>query len=183
LENIGNDAVYEDHYGNQIAYELLGLGYTVLYKKITRTSFLEQETFWRPLRDKTLYDFRYIMSGLIGGSATVYENMVGVAEFTPENATFDGVGVTTHGRGDCIALLDIDEIEYRGKSQEEAITNVLAFAEANIPKSKYAAAFAPTVEYSKGSLSEVESFGNNKTFPASFHYLACAARSSELFNE
>ena len=29
----------------------------------------------------------------------------------------------------------------------------------------------------------VQPFGNNKTFPASFHYLACAARTFERYNE
>lgn len=183
LDDIGHDELFEEHYGNQIAYELLGLGYTVLYKMITSTVYLEQETFWRPLKDKTLYDFRYLMSGIVRGNATVYKNMVDIAEFTPENAAFDGVGVTTHGRGDCVALLDIDETAYSGKTQEAAIESVLSFAKSNIPLSKYAAVFAPTVKYAKGGLSEVSAFGNNQTFPASFHYLACAARSSERYSE
>ena len=39
----GNEGVYgktESHYGNQIAYELLKLGYTVLFKKIDAVSDL-----------------------------------------------------------------------------------------------------------------------------------------------
>ena len=34
LADIGYDEVIQNHYGNQIAYELLGLGYTVLYKEL-----------------------------------------------------------------------------------------------------------------------------------------------------
>jgi hypothetical protein len=182
LEDPGTDELYEDHYGNQIAYELLGLGYTVLYKRIASSEYLAQSEWWAPLRDKTLYDFRYIISGLINGNAAVYKNMVDLAEFKPENVSFDIVSPTSHGRGDCVALLDIDESEYKGRTQETAITNILAFAKSNVPTSKYAAVFAPAVKYAKGGLSEFATF-DNQWFPASFHYLACAARSSERFSE
>jgi hypothetical protein len=40
LKNEGHNDIYETHYGNQIAYELLGLGYTVLYKVINETADL-----------------------------------------------------------------------------------------------------------------------------------------------
>jgi maltose-binding protein MalE len=40
LTNEGHNDIYETHYGNQIAYELLGLGYTVLYKSIETTADL-----------------------------------------------------------------------------------------------------------------------------------------------
>ena len=185
LSDEGHDEIFEEHYGNQIAYELLGLGYTVLYKKMESTDYLARKDFWTPLKDKTLYDFRYIISGLIRGNSAVHSNMVEIAEFTPEKADFDDIGVTTHGRGDCIALLDIDENVYSGKNQEEAIRSILSATDA-LPKSKYAAVFAPTVKYAKGGLGSteiLESFGNNQWFPASFHYLACAARSSERFAE
>lgn len=44
----GNEAVdgkTESHYGNQIAYELLKLGYTVLFKKIDAVSDLTKDNF------------------------------------------------------------------------------------------------------------------------------------------
>lgn len=44
----GNEAVdgkTESHYGNQIAYELLKLGYTVLFKKIDAVSDLTNDDF------------------------------------------------------------------------------------------------------------------------------------------
>ena len=45
--------------------------------------------------------------------------------------------------------------------------------------SKYAAIFAPSVDYSM----PVDKVYKNTTFPASFHYLACAARARENYNE
>jgi hypothetical protein len=45
LDNVGHDDIYASHYGNQIAYELLKIGYTVLYKKIENLSDLSQDSF------------------------------------------------------------------------------------------------------------------------------------------
>ena len=43
--NEGVDGKTESHYGNQIAYELLKLGYTVLFKKIDAVSDLTGDDF------------------------------------------------------------------------------------------------------------------------------------------
>lgn len=180
LKYIGNDDIPETHYGNQIAYELLGLGYTVYYKEIERIDDLIDPNWWKPLKDKSKYRFRYIISGLLGTSAAINQQMLAVAKFDPENKAFDEVDPLSLGRGDCIALLDIDQRVYETKhTQEEIIESVYNSFE-NIPTSKYAAAFMPTVTYTKASM---DSKYSNRTFPASFHYLACAARSSERFSE
>ena len=180
LSDEGHDDIYETHYGNQIAYELLNLGYTVLYKVIESTSDLTDPSWWKPLKDRSEYDFRYIISGLLGTPSGIASEMVSVAKFDPEDKAFDEVNVLSAGRGDCIALLDIEPSIYGGvKTQEEIITRVHNGFK-NIPTSKYAAAFMPTVTYTTASMDAKYS---NRTFPASFHYLACAARSSERFSE
>ena len=43
--NEGVNGKTESHYGNQIAYELLKLGYTVLFKKIDAVSDLIKDNF------------------------------------------------------------------------------------------------------------------------------------------
>lgn len=43
--NEGVDGKTESHYGNQIAYELLKLGYTILFKKIDAVSDLTKDNF------------------------------------------------------------------------------------------------------------------------------------------
>lgn len=43
--NEGVDGKTESHYGNQITYELLKLGYTVLFKKIDAVSDLTNDDF------------------------------------------------------------------------------------------------------------------------------------------
>ena len=179
LKDIGHKVKREIHYGNQIAYELLGLGYTVLYKEIKETADLIDPNWWKPLKDKSKR-FRYIISGLLGTSAAINQQMLAVAKFDPENKAFDKVEPLSAGRGDCIALLDIDPDIYKDKHTQEEIIESVRSNFGNIPTSKYAAAFMPTVTYTKASM---DSKYPNRTFPASFHYLACAARSSERFSE
>jgi hypothetical protein len=192
------------HYGNQIAWELLGMGYTVLYKYLDRdllalenseaaaTSGTESATaenntanikfikelenydFWSCLTDRATYDFRYILSGLLEYNSLVNTQMEKLAH--RHNKSFDDI--SENGRGDCIALLDIDRNKYAGKTQAEAIP--LIAQEGNKYTSQYAATFAPTVTY---DMALDPAFGKNCTFPGSFHYLACAAKASENYNE
>ena len=177
----GSDAVAAPMFmGNQIAYELLGLGYTVFYKKYSALSELATPTFWEALKDKTNYDFRYIMTGyLSGGEAT--ENIIKVAQ----------------DRGDCIALLDIDSSVYKGEvARDTKINNIIS--EANgYTADKNCAIFLPTVVYDLNRSKAYETaFSNNassndansnknfnKRFPASFHYLTCVANASERYAE
>ena len=102
--------------------------------------------------------------------------MLAVAKFDPENKAFDKVDPLSAGRGDCIALLDIDPEVYKGKHTQEEIIESVRSNFGNIPTSKYAAAFMPTVTYTKASM---DSKYPNRTFPASFHYLASSERFSE----
>ncbi len=55
------------HYGNQMAYELLNMGYTVLYKVVAASELdkLGTESFWEDFKDKSNYDFRFVSHGLL----------------------------------------------------------------------------------------------------------------------
>lgn len=185
LKATGTDAIEAQeatHYGNQIAYELLRMGYTVLYKELSGLTDLADSDWWKPLKDKSLYDFRYLVSGLIDNiNSDVYHRMIEVAGFTSDTSKFDSIDPQVAGRGDCIALLDVDKDVYKGKGQEAAINEILATVEGI--NSKYAAIFAPTVSYVKTSLDDTGAFDENNEFPASFHYLACAAKSAERYSE
>lgn len=224
----GKDGLYvEDritHYGNQMAYELLGLGYTVLFKKISELDedrlnqiiykkdeatgkFIEDENghyvldtdsellkqdgdsyilnaeasaaicaladpnFWECLRDKSMYDFRYLVTGLLTGNDAANTCMLSIADHSAE-VLLDDASIKD-GRGDCIALIDLDCKAYVNKTQTQAIPYLAK--EAAKWSSAYAAVFAPYVTY---ILADDAAYNNNKTFPASFHYLACAANSS-----
>ena len=159
--NEGTDAngTVEYHYGNQMAYELLGLGYPVFYKKLENIADLENEEYWEILLDKTNYPLRFVVNGLCNGTYVNTANNV-ISKFA---AT----------RGDCIALVDVKEAAYLGKTSTAEIVegikdavNLLSEATSNT------AIFAPTLCY---NIPEDKDFNGNTKFPASFHYLACFA--------
>jgi hypothetical protein len=259
---IGHDSKGDDgeviteeimHYGNQIAYELLGLGYTVLYKNLSLVNItdmiesvsletvnkylkekygaeatqyssvptttdnpstilqyqndrkaaftyyycdttadgtlhtvkheysslgiLGQDTWWECLKDKSTYDFRYLVTGLFDNNEAANLCISKIANHNPE-----ATGET--GRGDCIALLDIDRDCYSKvgrNTQKDAIPYIAReAAKFTSDGGKYAAVFAPTVTY---TMVEDPDFGGNRTFPGSFHYLACAAKAAENYSE
>lgn len=66
-----NDKIIDvsiEHYGNQMAYELLNMGYTVFYKPlrdITDIKKMTEDSFWNIFRDKANYDFRFVTHGLL----------------------------------------------------------------------------------------------------------------------
>lgn len=171
--------------GNQIAYELLRLGYTVLYKKINyfenesesnklNLAELDTEEYWNCLLDKSVYDFRYIMLGGYN-SSDAQSRIATIAKFNND---------TEIGRGDCIALIDIDDSEFVAqKSQKLAAQAIEAAAIAINNTDTNAAFFAPTITYSDASNLDFNLFADNHIFPASFHYLACAKYAQKSFAE
>lgn len=184
--NEGAAAIVEAHIGNQMAYELLGLGYTVLYKKLDSEKTLSEQlgkaSFWEPLKDKSIFNFRYITTGGYYNAAAMNQ-ICSLAAFN-NNVTLEEAETygNSAGRGDCIALCDIDEATnniHAGLSMRDIITKIGNAANA-INGNQYSAIFGPKVTY---RMADDAAYGNNKTFPASFHYLACAARTFERYSE
>ena len=64
-DTIGVTGSEVDHSGNRMAYELLNLGYQVIYKVIKEISEMADESFWSVFKDKASYDFRFISHGLL----------------------------------------------------------------------------------------------------------------------
>lgn len=62
------------HAGNRMAYELLNLGYPVIYKVIDDTKELADEDFWSIFKDKASYDFRFISHGLLASETDAEYN-------------------------------------------------------------------------------------------------------------
>ena len=86
------------------------------------------------------------------------------------------------GRGDAIALIDIDPETYTDTTSVDAVTAIRNKVNSMTCNSKYAAYFAPYVVYQMKQ-SEIADFGENCVFPGYFHYLACAAKAFENYNE
>lgn len=164
-----------DHYGNKMAYELVKLGYKILYKKIENgIEDLDEADFWEPLKDKANYDFRYIVTGLLKDNTEASNQICELASYITKNGE-----IVKDGRGDCTALVDIDDSIYDGKTSKTDIITAIKDAVAGYTGADtYAALFTPAVCY-KGYTSKVYKVGDeaDNKFPASFHYLACAIRS------
>ena len=185
VDTSGNK-IYKNSYGNKIAYELLGLGYPVIYKVITNVSDMNSDVFWEEFKDKASYDFRYIMTGLLEDNKTANEQIIKLAKFD-EKAT----DVFATGRGDCIALCDIDkdfeqitsttvwkteaeEIE-KEDGQTETVTKTYykTISNAASTASKYAAYFAPSfcMKSYEPKDGKGEKIYNDNKFPVNKKYL------------
>jgi hypothetical protein len=64
-DTIGLTEKDANHAGNRMAYELLNLGYPVIYKVIENVTDMVDEDFWAIFRDRASYDFRFISHGLL----------------------------------------------------------------------------------------------------------------------
>ena len=271
------------HYGNQMAYELLNLGYSVIYRPINSINELTDDKTWEIFRDKASYDFRFVTHGLLESSSISeepdYINLndrldavkaamdellriedsfapdedetdldLALAEFcneeyakvrdafdgflnlssntryeeysvakastraeydekTAQKTLMEGHNITEAkiieangcianlaqyvadkdtdeptekipGRGDCIALIELDEKQYAGvssnKPEDLIISAINRMSSITQNNGKYCAMTVPSVYY---SMADDERFGNNKKFPGAFHYLACFIRS------
>ena len=179
-----------DHIGNQIAYELLGLGYTVYFKVLSTNSpavdQLKDPTFWEPLKQKSVYRIRYLTSGGCYDSKVV-EEMQKIA-YVNNKAKIEDVDVYGKevGRGDVIVLADIDEsaTDIVNATTKEELLKAFGKEAAKFSGNggKFTAVFAPRVAYDFG-YSEDDVYSNDQLFPASFHYLACAAYAQERYAE
>lgn len=85
------------------------------------------------------------------------------------------------GRGDCVALIEIDEASYITKDGTRPEARIAAavkgMSDINADNGKYCACTVPSVVY---NMTADEHFGNNRKFPGAFHYLACYKNSLGL---
>lgn len=173
------------HYGNQMAYECIKAGYTVLFIALAKETTdsvagtdstilteLEKADTYEALKDRSAYDFRYIVNGLLSENTEANKLIAQIADF----------------RGDCTALIDLNEKTYMGQSTQskriDALVtaangcgvndSVLSLNGIDFIEPKYTAIFAPSFCYTKESMPAYNKYGNNK-FPAVMHYLLCAA--------
>ena len=61
------------HYGNQMAYELLNQGYSIIYMPITADTCVDtlmNASTWEIFKDKANYDFRFVTHGLLESADT-----------------------------------------------------------------------------------------------------------------
>lgn len=159
LSNQGQDEVKgheATHYGNQIAYELLGLGYQVLYKVLDDPVDLNSYSFYEDLEDKSIYNFRFILTGLREDNVTANNQIAQLAKT----------------RNDCIALLDLDESRYMTGIKSQ--TDLFGSIKGNIDSLTYSDTYSTILGPSLKLKMDEDEIYQNKTFPMSLYYLACA---------
>ena len=167
----------------KMAYRLLQLGMTVLYRVIDSVTVLdneEEEKFWTPYEDKGLYNLRFLTTGGYGSQASA-EAMIHTAAV----------------RGDAIALIDFpaigstididdEQVTFNGSAAqckayvESLNVDPVLRVETNTLENafKYAAAFAPTV-----SFKEAKELKIDEEYPGSFAYLSCFAYHTANFKD
>jgi hypothetical protein len=183
-----------DKYGNKIP-EMSDKKVNVGMANIDKAyKALGSETFWAPLRDKTTYDYRFVLTGFIeegnftaGGFRDYMKNAnFEIAKLASWEAPGEDAFAHVRARGDCLALIDLDEdnIAYHFASTTSGQGNTTKRLVSAIQKDlrrqnfglygKYSAVFTPSVTYANNLKQDVY---QNCKFPASFHYLACFAKS------
>ena len=86
----------------------------------------------------------------------------------------------TSGRGDCIALVEVDESLYitgDGRPENRIVNAINGMASVTSDNGKYCACTVPSVVY---KMSVDADFDGNQKFPGAFHYLACFKNSLGL---
>jgi hypothetical protein len=108
-------------------------------------------------------------------------NIANLAQYvTVENPT----NKTVYGRGDCVALIELDEQCYTTTKSDITdpidliISGINEMKDINSNNGKYCAMTVPSVTYQMPD--NYADFNNNKTFPGAFHYLTCFINSIRL---
>lgn len=153
----GNQKAKGDDIGYIIADYLLQLGFKVVVMGIKDSDGTIAMTAkdWALLEDKNLYDLRFLTAGSLTGENRVSKDMITCAK----------------NRGDCIALIDLDEeadgFDYTATAVRAAFDTALKNEENFIAGLDYAAAFTPWFN--------IENI--DKLIPASYGYLFAYANS------
>ena len=130
-----------------------------------------------------MFNFRYVTTGGYYNPEAM-NKIIALAKFNNSVKLEEADTLNNEcGRGDCIALCDLDEERFEiknGISINSLVSNIGTAAKV-IDASPYAAIFAPRVTYKKSDT--YKATWGNTTFPASFHYLACASKAFEKYAE
>lgn len=204
-EGVNAKAATERIVSNRLAYLLVSLGYTILFKATSDSKGDEynpkKEAFWNPLIDKANYDFRYIALGDYNSNEAINEALKVAARWNEATqAAWPTTEVTrtaedSEGRGDVTVLVDVNESDLilTSKTQSAAIKAIqdwvssesTYFKKDSCDLGKYAAIFAPktTIRIQKDADYGDEDAEVDLEIPASIYYLACAAKALDTYAE
>lgn len=115
--------------GNRMAYELLGLGYTVIYKPFDSEIELNTRDFWEPFYDKASYDFRFVSHGCLEPAPEMNKYIAALATYKAAANDLDEKDPES-GRGDCIALIECPHSRYSSSADSSVPTTREVISEA-----------------------------------------------------
>ena len=120
------------HYGNQMAFELLNMGYTVIFKTIDNVADLADEAFWEIFKDRANYDFRFVTHGLLRSTTASAETLARLAELEEALAELAKIEEAARTKGEQQpADSDFEFVEYvnllyqGGTDGEESFSSAL----------------------------------------------------------
>lgn len=187
-----NDSVVEFyHYGNQMAYELLNMGYSVVYKVINDVTELASDKFWEIFRDRANYDFRFITHGLLKSSDIVEQadyintvNMLNAVKIAIEQlekieneVTLESIGWTPESPN-----MDLELDEARKIAYDKIAGNFDGFIiDPKKPTQRYAS-FSAAMEALKGTADKNYEDGRKKTLEDQIEGLTNGAVTTDLIN-
>lgn len=169
-----SDTAVTTDIGYKLCKHLINLGFKVLVKGCPNTQGEEEPKElamstddWNALTDKNLYDIRFLTTGSLKGEARLSKDMVECAS----------------KRGDCVALVDLDEsvASFSYKVSEIRSKFETVFKDTGVNGLEYAAAFTPWFYTKNSDFQDAGPDGKLKNelvaIPASFGYLFAYANS------
>jgi len=123
----------------------------------------------------TAYDYAHADCFSESDFEAANEAIVGLATYAKQTEDYEAVPGT--GRGDCVALVEINESSYVNDAKGRPEAKILAAAEKmsyiTADNGPYCTCTVPSVVY---KMTPDTDFDSNMKFPGAFHYLACYKR-------
>jgi hypothetical protein len=121
------------------------------------------------------YDYAYADCFSESDFEAANEVIIGLATYAKQTEDYEAVPGT--GRGDCVALVEINEFAYVNDAKGRPEAKILAAAEKmsyiTADNGPYCTCTVPSVVY---KMTPDADFESNMKFPGAFHYLACYKR-------
>lgn len=172
-----------NYFKNTTKAEREAIGYT--------TKFIAGYDSWATAESNLISKETSISSALKAVEGETFDNaafnnantmIANLAAYVAKLAPEEDEMAPNSGRGDCIALIEVDESKYitnDGTRPETRIIDAINSMSGDVitgSNGKYCACTVPSVVYNMNA----DDFGGNRKFPGAFHYLACFKNSLDL---
>jgi hypothetical protein len=185
LQTVELDFVYKDSAKAKYTDAAKAINYTTLIFDVVKTyedaedAIDEQEGKVKDELDKAkTASGVFVDSDFAAANAAIAKLAHYKAEVASDGSEDEMAG--SSGRGDCVALIEIDEAMYifgKGRPENRIVNAIKKMSDINADNGKYCTCTVPSVVY---NMTADERFAGNMKFPGAFHYLACFKNSLGL---